>query len=158
MAACEQHEQLRLDASALQICGVRIETTTGNDEVREVLQDLADAVAWEASEAFDASYYPRPLDVVPLADEHVVQVMAAMQREVDREARFSGGAAQFANLPWERQLALVERRRMWFARFGITPESWKTGRWSLWEVSDEVTWPPYEYYCAWDAARPQLLQ
>lgn len=157
IAACEQHEQLRLDASMLQICGVRIETTMGNDEVREVLQDLADAVSWEASEAFDALYYPRPLNVVPLADEHVQQVMAAMQREVDREARFSGGAAQFANLPWERQAALAERRRLWFACFGITPENWKSGCWNLWKVSDEMVWPPEGYYCAWDASRLQSL-
>jgi hypothetical protein len=122
----------------------------GEEQLCEHLQDLANIVSWEASEAFNASYYPRPLDVLPLDDDHVKAVMYGMQREMVREGiRTSTAPAVFADLPWDRQVALAERRRYWFAQFGITPAAWKRGTFSLWRVSNMI-YPPEGYYCGWD--------
>ena len=43
-------------------------------------------------------------------------------------------ACEDSDLKSYRQIALAERRRYWFGVFGITPKSWKTGKWSLWDV------------------------
>mgnify|MGYP001603941894 CR=1 FL=1 len=105
------------------------------------LQDLADIVAWEATQAFKSKYYPRPLDVEPLEEEHVTAVMLAMQREMDREANSRHRLPTvFEELPRERQRALAERRRAAYALFGITPQNWggwETGTFSLWDVNDD---------------------
>jgi len=106
-------------------------------ELVPMLQDLANILAWEATQAFTAAYYPGMPDVhVP--DHHVEVVMRALQREMDRE----GTSRQripidFGELPEERQRSLAERRRWWFTKFSITPERWQTGYWSLWEVAEE---------------------
>jgi hypothetical protein len=106
-------------------------------EVTVVLQDLADAVSHEGTNAFKADYYPGiPEIFVP--DEHIDVVMEAMQREVDREAHRVGmKPAKYSTLPRERQRALAERRRWWFAKFGITPESWKRGTFNIWNIANE---------------------
>ncbi|KKL54441.1 hypothetical protein LCGC14_1573430 [marine sediment metagenome] len=98
------------------------------------LQDLADIIAWEASEAFRASYYPGIPEVDALTPDHVTEIMAGMQREATRERR-SKQEVLYAELPRKRQVALAERRRWWFGHFGITPQSWKSGNFSLWNVS-----------------------
>ena len=68
--------------------------------------------------------------------------MAAMQREVDREAlRQHIPPADLRKLPPDRKRALAERRRYLFAKFGITVESWASGHFSLWDVADEA-YPP----------------
>jgi hypothetical protein len=102
-----------------------------------MLQDLADVVAWEATEAFTASYYPGLPDVF-VPEEHVSVIMDAMQREMDREGKSRQKIpVNFASLEPARQRALAERRRWWFRKFSITPERWNTGTWSLWEVVTE---------------------
>ena len=105
-------------------------------ELHPGLQDLADLITFEADDAAIAEYYPR-LPQVDVSDEHVIIVMEAMQREIDRESSHRGPAVQLREMPWERQCSLAERRRYWYGFFGITPESWPTGLWSIWGVPDE---------------------
>ena len=100
------------------------------------LQDLADIIAWEASEAFRTPYYPGIPEVEALTPEHVDEVMAGMQREATRERR-GKQEVLYAKLPRERQVALAERRRWWFGHFGVTPQSWKSGNFSLWSVNTD---------------------
>lgn len=102
--------------------------------LHQALQDLADILAVEAEDAFEAEYYPRLPDV-DVSPRHVKRVMAALQREIDGEANARQRMSlRFSDLPWQRQCALAERRRYWFAAFGITPRAWKRGTWSLWRV------------------------
>lgn len=149
MAACYRHPQIRKAMNELPFLGRQL----GDPEIRKSLQDLADLVAWEASEAFTAGYYPGIEDIEPLDPGHVQEVMRGMQREMDREGGTSPhsfrAAAVFEELPWERQVALAERRRYWFAQFGITPERWKTGTFSLWKVDNKLVFPPDGYYSHW---------
>ncbi len=106
-------------------------------ELVPMLQDLADILAIEATDAFRESYYPGVPDV-EMTEQNVEDVMCALQREMDREGTSRQRApVQFAALPKERQRALAERRRWWFQKFSITPERWQTGCWSLWDVSEE---------------------
>lgn len=106
-------------------------------ELVPMLQDLADILAWEATQAFVADYYPGVPDIM-VPDEHVDAVVAALQREMDREGKSrQRPPAEYASLPPERQRALAERRRWWFAKFSITPDSWAKGTWNLWEVAEE---------------------
>lgn len=106
-------------------------------ELVPMLQDLADILAMEASQAFTESYYPGIPDV-QVPDEHVEAVMRALQREMDREGKSRQRCPiEFAALPKDRQRALAERRRWWFQKFSITAERWRSGQWSLWEVSEE---------------------
>jgi hypothetical protein len=106
-------------------------------ELVPMLQDLADIIAWEATQAFVSDYYPGIPDIV-VDDDHVDAVMNALQREMDREGKSrQRPPAQYATLPRERQRALAERRRWWSSLFSITPERWTTGNWDLWEVSEE---------------------
>jgi len=106
-------------------------------ELVPMLQDLADILAIEATDAFKESYYPGVPDV-EMADETVEDVMRALQREMDREGKSRQRVPiQFTALPKEHQRALTERRRWWFQKFSITPERWQTGSWSLWDVSEE---------------------
>jgi hypothetical protein len=106
-------------------------------ELVPMLQDLANILAWEATEAFTSSYYPGIPDMnVP--EDHVSVVMKALQREMDREGKSRQRIpVDFLALPRDRQRALAERRRWWFTKFSITPERWQSGYWSLWNVSDE---------------------
>jgi hypothetical protein len=106
-------------------------------ELVPMLQDLADIVAWEATEAFTARYYPGLPDIF-VPEEHVGLVMEALQREMDREGKSRQKIpVSFVSLEPDRQRALAERRRWWYRKFSITPERWKTGTWSLWEVATE---------------------
>ncbi len=116
-------------------------SSSGRDpELFTPLQDLADIIAWEASEAFRAPYYPGIPEVEALTPEHVAEVMAGMQREATRERR-SKQEVLYARLSPERQIALAERRRWWFGHFGITPMNWKSGSFSLWAVTDSEDLP-----------------
>ncbi len=101
------------------------------------LQDLANILALEADDAFRADYYPRLPDV-DVPEDLVRELMVALQREMDREAsRRRMVPVRFVELPWDRQCALAERRRHWFAQFSITPDNWSKGTWSLWRVKDD---------------------
>lgn len=115
-----------------------------NDELYPWLQDLALLITSEVTQSYVAKYFPGLPDVV-VPDDHVVRVMEAMQRELYREGDggHRGHAIQLAELPWERQKALAERRRFWYGKFGITPETWAAGVFSLWDVS-EGEMPPLE--------------
>lgn len=106
-------------------------------ELVPMLQDLAEILAQEATDAFQAGYFPGIPDV-SVPEEHVDTVIQALQREMDREGKSrQRQPVRYADLPRERQRALTERRRWWFSRFSITPERWQTGTWSLWDVIDE---------------------
>ncbi len=120
-------------------------------ELPRYLQDLAQIIAHESSQAGKARYYPGVPEVERPSNEHVEVVMEAMQREIDREAksRRKENALKLAELPFERQLALTERRRYWYGQFGITPESWETGIFSLWDVSER---DHPDYVPAYDSA------
>ncbi len=132
MAACYRNRDIRAKLRKLTItAGTR--AYGGDPEVHVGLQDLADIVAIEAHAAFTEEYYPGMPDVDALTDEEVDAVMAGMQREATRERRGTQEVL-YKKLPRPRQVALAERRRHWFGVFGITPKSWKTGKWSLWNV------------------------
>jgi len=106
------------------------------NELNVILQDLADIIAWECAQAFTADYYPGVPGIEPLTRDHVEAVMAAMQYGLSKEAiRRKVPAANYADLPWERQVALAERRRYWFHQFGIDRKAWEQGTFSLWKVS-----------------------
>ncbi|MEO8456680.1 MAG: hypothetical protein ABI559_02600 [Chloroflexota bacterium] len=112
-------------------------SSLSDPELVPMLQDLADILADEASLAFSASYYPGVPDV-DVPDEHVSVVMRALQREMDREGKSRQRVpARYEDLPRDRQRALAERRRWWFGRYSITPERWLTGKWVLWDVTDQ---------------------
>lgn len=116
---------------------VKVMNSYANDELPTWLQDLGYILAEETTQAYTAKYFPG-LPSVTVDDEHVKVVMAAMQRELFREGDGGsrGHAVQLAELPFERQRALAERRRHWFGVFGIYPETWTTGNFSLWNVQD----------------------
>ncbi len=132
MAACYRDRDIRAKLRKLTIIASH-RMYDGDPELHTGLQDLADIVSVEAHSAFTEEYYPGMPDVDALTDEEVDAVMAGMQREVTRERR---GVQEvfYSKLPRPRQVALAERRRHWFGVFGITPKSWKTGKWSLWNV------------------------
>lgn len=143
MRACWLNKEARAYLSEIPIVN---STKTVDLELNYSLQDLADAVAWEASEAFTAHHYTGR-DVDALSRDHIKELMVALQRELNRESHRTGReAARFLDLPFERQRALAERRRWWFQQFGITPQQWKKGKFSLWKVSNKVHWPPEGFY------------
>lgn len=108
-----------------------------NDELISPLQDLGEVIAYEATQAFQARHYPGVPGIQMISDDRVSEIMTAMQRELDREAKSRRQVpAHLFTLPIERQRALAERRRYWYGEFGITPETWKTGHWNIWHVSD----------------------
>lgn len=127
-----------------------------NAEVPDALQDLAEEIAIDVHEACAAYddpdlWYPGVDDgIEPVPDEHVRLVIAALQRELDRERRNALGQnveprlppAPLTELPWRVQRALAERRRLRFAQYGIGRPQWQSGIWSLWEVQDDQDWVP----------------
>ncbi len=147
MAACRRDKKIRKELSKLPISRPPAHSNA-NAELIGPLQDLADIITHEIKLAYTESYYPGVVDVDPLTEEHVEQIMIGMQREIDREQRISLELGEDGNkrmkrtvhlpsLSKERKIALAERRRLWFSVFGITPESWKKGTWSLWKVSND---------------------
>ena len=134
--ACAANSWARETLSSIPIARQR-RSALSDPELVPMLQDLADILAWEATRAFTDDYYPGVPDVF-VPDDHVEAVMHALQREMDREGKSrQRESVQFAALPRDRQRALAERRRWWFAKFSITPERWETGKWSFWEVANE---------------------
>ena len=157
MAACKRSPKIRKVLSRIPFAQKTM-VMRGDPEIHNCLQDLADVVCWEASESFSADYFPGVVDVEALDDEHVKLIMSMMQREMDREGNRAGiKPAVFVDLPWERQVALAERRRFWFGIYGISPKQWKRGYFSLWNVSNTITWPPDGYYCTWDHITPPTI-
>ncbi len=127
-----------------------------NAEVPDALQDLAEEIAidvHEACAAFDGPdlWYPGVDEgIEPVPDDHVQLVIAALQRELDRERRNALGQnveprlppAPLAELPWPVQRALAERRRLRFAQYGIGRAQWQSGAWSIWDVQEDPDWVP----------------
>jgi hypothetical protein len=125
----------RVDFTTIPFVG---RTYVVDPELPEWLQDLAEIIAYESSEAFRSDFYPGVADVEPLTEEHIMAVMEALQREMDREAkRRSKSTVSYVDLPPERRQALAERRRYWYGKFGITPKNWESKTFSLWDVADE---------------------
>jgi len=81
--------------------------------------------------------------------------MKAMQREMDREGiRTRRPPASYEELPWERQVALAERRRYWFLQFGIDRRTWEAGYYSLWRVA---TRPIPQFEMHWKSPQARLV-
>lgn len=122
------------------------------------LQDLADEVnedVHEACAAFNDQdvWYPGVDEgIPPVSDDHVRVVIAALQRELDRELRYPIGkdfhtseklpAPPLRELPWNVQRALTERRRLRFQQYGIDRQRFLDNSWSLWEVPEDKDWVP----------------
>lgn len=114
-------------------------------ELHVGLQDLAWLIVWdlhEACAAFDDPdmYYEGVDNGVP--DSLVPTVIAAMQRELNRESRGNRPPVPLEKLPWRIQRAVVERRRYRYAQYGITEEVRQKGTWSLWDVPEDTDWLP----------------
>jgi len=121
---------------------------SSNPEVHEALQDLGHAWAWDmhlACAAFDDPdiWYPG-VDggIEPLSNERVELTMWAAERELARETRQGRPYAKLRELPFRIQRALAERRRLRFKQYGITPESFESGKWSLFDVDEGREWSP----------------
>lgn len=131
--------------------------TPRDPDLHPALQDLADEVNEDVREALEAldephAYFPgidEGIDPVP--DEHVKLVMWALQRELDRELRTGSGslsslsplpAAPLADLPWDVQRALAERRRWRYRQWGLGRDQWERGEWSLWDVPADPEYVP----------------
>ena len=135
MESCKKLEAVK----KIPISNKAVAGANANDELVATLQDLGDVIAYEASQAFTAKTYPGVPGVKMLSDEMVGVIITAMQRELDREGfTRSRPTSLLFTLPMERQRALCERRRYWYSQWGITPESWKTGYWDLWDVSSRL--------------------
>lgn len=148
LAACKRSKACKEMLSQIPIVAG---TKSADLELLPALQDLANIVAWEAAEAFTASYYPGIPGVEALSTDHIRDVVQALQREMDREGnRVGKKPCVFEDLPPDRRRALAERRRYWFGKYGITPAKWKTGRFSLWDISSDEVWPPEGYYNRYD--------
>lgn len=148
LKACYKDKTLRSTLANLPL--IFYPTVKGRDpELVAPLQDLADIIAEEIKAAFVSDYYPGVDSVKPLSRLHIKKIMVGMQREIDREAaapyRQNVYAPQLLDLPYDRQVALAERRRYWFREvFGVTPTRWKKGIWSLWKVKDiPMPYPQY---------------
>lgn len=128
----------------------------GNPSLPDALQDLGDEIAIDVHEACvafeDPGVFYAGVDegIEPVTDAHVALVIAALQRELNRELRDKSGvnygdrlpAAPLALLPWRVQRALAERRRLRYAQWGIGAAEWESGYWSLWNVPDDPGWLP----------------
>lgn len=123
-------------------------------ELPSSLQDLGDEINEDVSEACAALDDPEcwfagvDEGIEPVDDEHVSRVIAALQRELDRELRRYKTAfglrpaAPLVELPWRVQRAVAERRRLRYAQFGIGQKQWETNSWSLWDVPEDPDWLP----------------
>lgn len=136
---CYKDPLLRRHLMNLPISKKAAATIGGNDELVEPLQDLGNIIAIEATKSYTESYYPGVPEVNFVTEEHVTSVINAMQRELDREGLSrSKLPLELFSLPRERQRALVERRRYWFGKFGITNKEWGKNKFSLWKVSNDL--------------------
>lgn len=117
-------------------------------ELHYGLQDLGWMVGWELAQACEAFsdpdiWYPGVDEgISPVSDEHVELVIAATQRELDRERRRSKGSAPLSDLPFRIQRAFAERRRLLYKTWGIGRDQWAKGKWSLWDIQDDPSWLP----------------
>ena len=124
-----------------------------NPSLPVALQDLANAITDDIVTACGAlnnpdMWYPGVDEgIAPVTDEHVKLVIWAINRELYREAgRFGRPAPTLSELPWRIQRAIVERRRLRYAQWGIGPEQYASGMWSLWAVPEDTGWVPPKLY------------
>jgi hypothetical protein len=135
--------------------------SAGNAYLTDALQDLGDQVVTdihEACQAFDdpGIWYPGVDDgIEPVTDDHITRVIEGLQRELRRELRNAQGsrntpdakpAAPLSDLPWPVQRALVERRRLRFAQWGIGRSQWYANQFSLWDIPEDPDWVPMFIY------------
>ena len=123
-------------------------------ELSHAFLDLGLQIAWDLHLACEAAFtgkdYPgvrRGIEPVP--DEHVRKVIAATQRELNRERRPGKNGrilppVKLDDLPWPIQRAFAERRRLRYRQWGITHERWEQNRISLFDVPEDPDWlPPF---------------
>jgi hypothetical protein len=140
---------------ALMSLPISVHTTEHRDpELHYGLQDLGWMIGWDLAEAgacIDGTRHYAGIDdgIEPVSDDHVRAVIPMLQRELNRELRTNpktGGPIRpglpLASLPWQVQRAIVERRRLRYQQWGITPDSWAAGTWSVWEVPEDADWRP----------------
>ena len=135
--------------------------SSGNAYLTDGLQDLGDQIVTdvhEACQAFDDPdlWYPGVDEgIEPVSDEHIARVIEGLQRELRRELRNAQGsrnthdaypAAPLGELPWHVQRALVERRRLRFAQWGISRSKWEANSYSLWDIPEDPDWLPAHIY------------
>lgn len=130
------------------------------EQLCPALQDLAELIAHEGHMALTSQFYAGMPEVGYISPRRVKEIMEAMSGELRREYSWVTIASAmgyywqaadykppklvlYTELPYERQLALAQRRRYWFRYFGITHRRWKERMWSLWRVPDEP--PPAGY-------------
>ena len=125
-------------------------------ELHYCLQDLADEISEDVREACFAldnpnmDYWGVDEGIEPVPDDHVDLVIWALQRELRRELRAPAStiygspmpAVELADLPRRVQRALVERRRLRYAQWGIGREQWETGWFSLWNIPEDPDYVP----------------
>ncbi|MGI8925328.1 MAG: hypothetical protein ACR2HN_01615 [Tepidiformaceae bacterium] len=131
--------------------------TPRDPDLHPALQDLGDEINEDIREALESLdnpnlYFPGIDEgIEPVTDEHVKLVTWALQRELDRELRTGSGslsslaplpAAPLADLPWDIQRALAERRRWRYRQWGLGKEQWESGDWNLWEIPRDDDYVP----------------
>lgn len=133
---------------------MRKDAPGGDPELPPYLQDLGWMIGYDLTEACAALndpdvWYPGVDEGIdPVPDAHVEKVIAATQRELNRELRHGRNgsprrpAVPLAELPWRIQRAFVERRRLRYQQWGIGREQWERGTFSLWDVQEDAEWVP----------------
>ena len=125
-------------------------------DLHPALQDLGNEINEDIREALAAlddphAYFPGVDEgIEPVTDDHVTLVIWALQRELMRELRSADGqaghaplpAAPLAELPWNVQRALVERRRLRYKEWGIGRTEYQNNEWSLWNVPEDADYVP----------------
>jgi hypothetical protein len=124
-------------------------TSTANASLHPALQDLANAIIADVTEACGAIdnpdlWYPGVDEgIEPVSDDHVKLVAWGINRELYREqARLGKPAPTLCDLPWRVQRAIAERRRLRYLTFGIGKKEYEANAWSLWNVPEDPNWVP----------------
>ncbi|MEM4408682.1 MAG: hypothetical protein QXI19_08055 [Candidatus Caldarchaeum sp.] len=125
-----------------------------NDSLHPALQDLGDQIAWRIVDIMNSlygnenAYYPLPDNIPEMSDEHVELVCLALERELMREPRLSKDGShlrphlQLSKMPQRIKRAIAEWRRAEYYSWGITNEVWRSGKWSVLNVPDDLWEPP----------------
>lgn len=122
--------------------------TAKDPELHYGLQDLGWMIGHELAQACNAFsdpdlWYPGVDEgIEPVSDAHVEMVIAATQRELERERRRQKVEAPLNDLPPRIQRAFAERRRYLYGVYGIGKADWQRNKWSLWSVQDDPAWLP----------------
>lgn len=129
-------------------------TSFQDPELHLAMQDLGWMIGYDLTEACESFndpdlYYPGVDDgIEPVSDEHVDKVIAALQRELNRELRTLPGssykrpAVPLADLQPRIKRAIAERRRLRYKQWGLGKKQFESGTWSLWDVPEDPDWIP----------------